>query len=781
MSNHRQILVGISLSLCLFTHAFAKESVTIAIVLDGPIAREFLPIEQIISEINDLSGNEFDIKFPESKILNGNWQVNSITEALQSALSDPEIDLIIANGLLATNAAANITTLTKPVIGPVVADRVLQNLPYIEGSSGKNNFVYVSDNRTVGEDLQQFYQLTPYQHLAVIVDRLFLDAIPELKGTTYGVQQELGFQISFIPVADNPVAAAEAIPADVDAVYIPPLLRFDLAIFKQLADKLIEKRLVSFSLLGREELEMGILATLSGREIDTLRYARRIALNVQSILLGTNAAELKVALDQPPKLAINMRTANAIGFSPTWESLEIADLLYADDIEESIKLGLVEAVQLAIKQNIALKVEELDVELSKTSVKSNLSPLLPQIDIQTGVTQIDRDRAGLTQAQRSTDADLSATQVIYSETLKSNYDVSKLLESAASAELKTSILDVISNSATAYLQTLLAHATEQIQRSNLQVSETNLELAESRLKIGYSDRSEVLRWESQIATDRQNLYLAQASKEQLETELKRQINFSLDEKVAVSDAGISNLLTLLDSDRFQRFFNNPKSFEIFTKFEVNRAIVNAPELEQTDFLIASNERELLAAKRAYYIPDIQLNTQYGSNIERGGVGSNNSSLNDDEWSVGVQASIPLFAGGSRSAEVARANNTLIQNRYQRQNIKQQIEARVFTALQQASGSYPAIRLSKNAAEAASENLSLVTDSYSQGILSITDLIDAQDATLAANLSAAEAQYNFMIDWIEIQRAVANFDLLLTSDGFESWYQELDEYYSKLNQ
>jgi outer membrane protein TolC len=71
---------------------------------------------------------------------------------------------------------------------------------------------------------------------------------------------------------------------------------------------------------------------------------------------------------------------------------------------------------------------------------------------------------------------------------------------------------------------------------------------------------------------------------------------------------------------------------------------------------------------------------------------------------------------------------------------------------------------------------MVSDSYAKGVVSITSLIDAQDASLSADLSAIEALYSFMIDWVEIQRSAANFDLLLSEQGMESWYQELDAYY-----
>ena len=759
----------------------ADNSVTIGIVLDGPIKRDLLSLNQIKKETIDLMAGEFDITFPEDKVIHGNWNVEGIQTALQTLLNDSEVDIIITNGLVSSHQAAQIENLKKPIVSPIVADRVLQNLPYSNGSSGKSNYVYISDNRTVEEDLRQFYQLIQFKHLGIIVDKLFLDALPELRGATYNIQKELGFEITILPVVDNPENALTDLPPGIDAMYIPPLLRFTEEDFKNFSEQLIILKLPSFSLMGREELEMGILATLSGRNIDTIRYARRIALYVQSILIGTDAANLKVDLDQPPKLAINMRTARAIGYSPKWQILEVSDVLYKDETVSARSIALVEAIQTAVDSNLSLQIDKLDLALAEDDVSRARSPLLPQISLGAGANQIDRDRAGLSQAERSVDTDITASQLVYSESSRSGYEVAKSLRQAQDASLRSSILDVMSSSATAYIQLLQAKATEQVRQSNLNVTETNLELAETRLKIGYSDRSDVLRWESQLATDRRNLYIAQSQRDQSETALKRLLHIPLTEGISVTDQGISDLLSILDNDRFKRFFDNPFSFEIFTLFEVERALENSPELEQIEHIISSNQRQLLAAERAYYVPDVNVNAQYGQNIERGGIGEDSPNINNNEWSIGLNATLPLFAGGARKAEVSRANNALVQSQYQLHEIKEQIEARVITSLQKAKGSYPAIRLSKDASDAAEENLSLVIDAYSKGVVSITDLIDAQDAALAASLSAVEAQYAFMIDWIEIQRAVANFDLLLTTDGINNWYQALDSYYSLRDQ
>jgi outer membrane protein TolC len=393
-------------------------------------------------------------------------------------------------------------------------------------------------------------------------------------------------------------------------------------------------------------------------------------------------------------------------------------------------------------------------------------------------THIDQSRSGAQQAQRTADAEVQLSQLIYSECSWSGFDVASLLKDAEDAAFQSRVLDILSQSATAYLRVLSVLGTEQVRQANLKVSEANLELAEQRVKIGYSNRSEVLRWKSVIATDRSALYIAQAAREQSQTELKRLLHRPLNESVSVTNEGIADLIVLLKNGKFKGFFDNAVHFNRFIDFEVQRAMNNAPELKQLSHLTESARRQLVAGKRAYYIPDISINARFGQNIDQGGIGANNSNLHKDNWSAGFQATLPLFTSGARPAEVSRASNALIQTRYQQQNIREVIEARVRSAIQKTQGSFPSIRLSQDAAKAAKENFAMVSDSYISGVVSITSLIDAQNASLSADLSAVEALYSFMIDWVEIQRSVASFDLILSDTGIDLWYQELEAYYQK---
>ena len=98
---------------------------------------------------------------------------------------------------------------------------------------------------------------------------------------------------------------------------------------------------------GRSDVEAGLLAS-DKPKADLSRIARRIALNVQRILLGEDAGTFNVAFPEGEELTINMATARAIGVYPTWSVLTEAELLHERVKEVERKLSLESAVLEAI-------------------------------------------------------------------------------------------------------------------------------------------------------------------------------------------------------------------------------------------------------------------------------------------------------------------------------------------------------------------------------------------------------------------------------------------------
>jgi outer membrane protein TolC len=105
-----------------------------------------------------------------------------------------------------------------------------------------------------------------------------------------------------------------------------------------------------------------------------------------------------------------------------------------------------------------------------------------------------------------------------------------------------------------------------------------------------------------------------------------------------------------------------------------------------------------------------------------------------------------------------------------------VDARARSVLARVPSSYPAIALSREAATAAHENYTKVADAYARGVVSITDLISAQDASLNAELSQAQATFTFLIDFADTLRVSNSFDVLLDPQTREPWYDSVDAWF-----
>ena len=112
---------------------------------------------------------------------------------------------------------------------------------------------------------------------------------------------------------------------------------------------------------------------------------------------------------------------------------------------------------------------------------------------------------------------------------------------------------------------------------------------------------------------------------------------------------------------------------------------------------------------------------------------------------------------------------------QRQAIAERIELRIRSEMQNIKASYFGIQQSRLAAEAAQKNYDIVADSYSQGSLPIINLLDAQNAALLSNQVAANAFYDFLIDYMNVQRAIGQFDVLQLPADREAFAKRLEEF------
>ncbi|MDH3709326.1 MAG: TolC family protein [Cyclobacteriaceae bacterium] len=760
------------------------DQINISILIDYDQAEAHEFAELIQYEIDQLFGNSYELKY--DKIIFSNL-VNDSSEAavlIQQILQDESVDIVIGAGVLISGTLHLHAPFEKLVIATSVIDPNLQGIPYKEGTSGLDNFTYVILPTDFYRDLEVFHDIYPYQHLIILVDDYIYRSVgdSDKRGAAYMEQVKAQYQV--IPVRKSADQVISQMDSLADAVYFGPLISLDESGIDKLINTVNARNLPSFSIYGRQFVERGILGGLAPAS-NSDRIARRTALNLERYLDGKKLANLPVHLNYQEELTVNMATARTIGFSPGWDVLREAVLLNEEETDITRTLNLQTAIEEALATNWTLAIANKQVEAGQKDVVENRASLLPQLDISATTSIIDKDRAAAASGlnpQRLTQGSSNLTQVIYSEGALANYQVAKRLQDARVQQRATTQLDVILETAEAYLNVLITKTVERIQKDNIRLNRINLQLAEVRQEVGFEGPSDLYRWQSNIALANIELNNAQANRRTAEINLNRILNRPMDEGYNTIETDILDPNLITNDPRLDGYVNNPEDLRKFTAFMVNEGLNLLPEIKQIDANLQAQERLIKLYRRNLYLPEIGVSGGANYTLNRGGAGSEQPSLgpgvevpNDLTWQLGLSASLPLFTGGRRSATYQRGIIELEQLRFEKYQLINQLEQQIRSSMQQVGASYANIQLSNEAKTASSLNFDLVQEAYKQGTVSVINLIDAQNQAIQAQLNAANAGYQFIIDILNVDRAIGKFYSLSTEDERESYFIRLKEF------
>lgn len=754
--------------------------VRIGMVMDGPWVRHPGTVDLFKLEILSAAAEEFDIRFPEDHILNGNWTVSGINQAIDNLLGSSDVDLIITLGPVSSNEVCKRRSLNKPVVAPFIIDAKIQKLPGKKGASGVANLNYINTFRNVDRNIQTFRDIVPFENLTVLVDGYIMRAMPELQERIHNIARKNEIDVNIVGMEISASEALENLSPSTEAVLTTSLMRISPDEFQKLITGLIERGLPGYSHWGGDDVERGILASTTPGE--TLQHlARGVAVNVLGILQGEDAGSLISALTVGEQLTINMATARAIDVYPSISILTEAELLNEERKDIKRELTLEKAIQDAITANLDLSAADRNVAAGEQRVIAAKSQLFPQLGIGTQYSVIDDDRASASAGanpERTWTGSANASQLLYSDKTWSNYTVEEYRQTSRIEGRDALRLDIVRATATAYINFLRAKTFERIQKNNLKLTRANLERARVRVSTGIAGPEEVYRWESEIANSRQAVLIAESVSLGAMNDLNRLLNRPQQEMFVAKEMELSDPLLVVSNRLFFNLVKRPKNFRLFREFMVRQGLENAPELQQFDADIAAQERVLTSAGREYWLPTFSIQGNVTELINDGGAGQRNeflTGLDDTEWSAGVFASLPLFKGGAMRADYRQAKEELARLNVERDAAAQRIEQGIHDAINLTRSSYPGIRLSQDAADAAQRNLILITDSYARGIKSIIDLLDAQNLALVADQKAANAVYDFLVDLMSLQRAVGQFDLFWGPEERKTWDQKLEDF------
>ena len=757
---HINILVSVIL-LFSTVSVVAQEQVVVAVVNDGASDRLTGQQQKYIDELLALTASEFAV---EIRRFSGDWNKASIEDAIEQAYSDAEVDMVLVTGFVSNQIAATRRDFPKPTFLPLILDIALLASEAIDGRSGITNLNYLSAYADFADDLDTLARILPVRNLVIFIDLELSSAIPQLRERADASSTERGIELLLVPHDGVDHRLMNSVPANTDAIFIAGLPRMPLSDFARLVEDVNTAGLPSYSFIGVPDVERGLLVTNSEPR-DGDRQARLNALNMQAVMLGERAEDQSTAPQNKEQLTINMETARKIDLSISFDVLGEAVLLNQDVEVAGQQYGLVDIARAALEFNQDLQAESFGVQAGLEEIARARSSLLPNIDASASYTTRNDSptvAAGLF-AERSSDAAVGFDQLIYSDAAVANLKIQKELQNTRLASLDQFRLDVIQAATVSYYTVLNARSQLAVQENNLTITRANLELAEDRVRLGTSSQADVYRWQAEEARAQILVLNSRAALNKAWETLNRLLHRQQGTQIALREATFDEPFVMVRAE-FDSLVRSPADFNRFSLFYIARALRQAPEIAQLDAQIAAKRRELLSQRRAYWLPDFSIGGQYTSNLDQSGLGAGaGAGRGLDDWSVGIQATLPLFSGGLKKANVSRANYELRQLQSLRTSTEERVEEEIRIQLHASQAAYAQIDLSAAAAEASRKNLSLVSDAYAQGTVTVVELLDAQDTSLTASAAAADSLYSFLITVMQMQRAVGGFDFLLSAE------------------
>ena len=724
----------------------------IGIVSDGPNQRQDNFESLFRQEMRHVAADAYELEFPADAVVDGAWTAAGISAAVDELLARPDLDAIVAPGIGVAADVCGRSEVATPVVVPFSFGTCSTTCP----SQPEFRSRSIDLQAFVARDLRAFRDITPLTRVAVLIDPTWPEACSGAEVAPEGIGVEL------VAVDGTDPNVVDELPAGIDAVYLMPLVQLDDEALARLAGRLTERGLPTFSMLGEPEVDRGVLAGMNTRAT-MAAFARGAALDVLDLLEGRGGERVTPARPGG-QLTLNVATARALGFSPSWKLRSMARLLHDEDSRDDRPMDLATVIARAVEANLDLAVRQRRVAAGAEDFREARSAYRPHLEVAVAGVAIDDEHAipALGQYARFAAGSLTLTQLIYSDAATANLAIQEDLQAAREHDWQALRLDIGRAAVSAFTGVLRTGALIRVRKQQVDLTRTNLELARLRRSLGAAAASEVHRWEAELATARAGVLEALSFHRSSERQLSRLLNEPLATRWGLQQPELPAAIDALGGADAVALLESLEGYDRLLTSLVEEALEKAPELAALEAAISAQERGFEAARRASYVPTVgveaELNEIVAKDTDRGpdlGVFEDLFPESEDtSWQIGLQASLAIATGGANKARRVRASEELSALRIDHHNTREKLAQRALTALDAATASWSTISLRRQAAEAAAQTQELVRDAYARGAASILDLLDAQNSALDAELAAVTSVHDFLDDWAEVRRAVA---------------------------
>jgi outer membrane protein TolC len=406
----------------------------------------------------------------------------------------------------------------------------------------------------------------------------------------------------------------------------------------------------------------------------------------------------------------------------------------------NINLTLNDAIKLALKNQPLIEKAEDEVKAAEAKVNEQKSFDYPDVEGNLSynrlgpVSSIEFGGVGfLLYPANNYDADVSAKYTLYDFGKRNAlFDLTKSFKLTSEEKINL-VKDQLSyNVVHLFYSILYLEKSLSVKNDEINTLQQHLNVTQKKVNSGTATDFEVLTTQVRVAS-------AKNEKVDIENTINK-------EKIALRD-----ILGLTSDQQI----NLSGDFALMSQTTNADSLLDQAFTQREEIKIANDAGNSLALqKHAVSLNDLpKLNLMGGYGIKNGFMP--NLDVLRGNWVLGISASIPIFNGFRKDAQVEEAEANLNANDAQISSLKRKIKTEVDQSISQFKTSQAQLSTTELQVEQAKQAVKRAEASYENGVITNLDLLDAETSLSEAELLHLRVVYQNVVNTYDLKEAVGD--------------------------
>ena len=580
------------------------KTIELAFVFDGPSDKNAEVLQTFQKTITRSLLPDFKAVFPKDLVFTGDW-----TEKGAKLVSDKALNsrarMVISLGYMSSDYYTAMTNKKKYVI--TIDQYGLRDF-------GTHFFNPIQQNVN---DFIMYKKLVPdIKKVAILMNENYYKLSNNWNKLISTRLKEKGCNIDFVvvPINSNINGSLSKIPNDADSVFVTPMFNLSTEQRKELYKYINNKKLPSFSTIGKEDVDLGAMLGTSQMDVDR-KLAEATSFNIYGVLKGNVVKNEKIPFYDEKVIFYNSDSGDAVGYVPPLRLLNNCTVISHKDIKKYDLNALLTALD---ESNLDMTRKKFLVSAARRSVASAYLRYLPTLRLDLGYQTYNssyaESYAGVpTRAGAFT---FAIDQILYSPDLVTNIIVKHKKLKFDKAESVLTQANMEYQTGNLYIEALMLANMIKVQEEFVTETRENLAIARVREKTGKCGYEEVFRWAGEVSEAEKKLLSMQAEYKNMKVHLNKLLNtdqradFDFVPLTAKDPAFFTSDLNIIDHVR------NPKRLEFFTEQLVKQVIYLSPETTKLKAAIGMKKAEMSNYAQKFFKPNAKMSLEYTTVFDR---------------------------------------------------------------------------------------------------------------------------------------------------------------------